>query len=283
MSKHGRRWGDVRSSIADSWLIVPVSPSQQRSEPEISWQERIKRYVGRLKSLCAPRGRRCIGSANPEPERTLPRISSLLWLAVLSYAGSCSRDSSKICTSKLKVSEVDWLIAAQRWLYGGMAESMRSTSDMHGLPSLIAIAFVFGTSHALMPGHGKSVLVSYHLGRRSRLVEGIATGVLLASTHVGIAILFVIAGVAVISRSLAAAGRAPAFQALSGALIARSAHICCSARSGHRHTGKFVMAGCSRSQRDWSHVPLPPLFSRTHWRKVSWLWVWQRWEECWPV
>ena len=115
---------------------------------------------------------------------------------------------------------MDWLIAAQRWLYGGMAESMRSTSDMHGLPSLIAIAFVFGTLHALMPGHGKSVLVSYHLGRRSRVVEGIATGVLLASTHVGIAIAFVIAGVAAISRSLAAAGRAPAFQALSGALIA---------------------------------------------------------------
>jgi nickel/cobalt transporter (NicO) family protein len=114
---------------------------------------------------------------------------------------------------------VDWLIAAQRWLYGGMAETMRSASDVNGLPYLMAMAFVFGIIHAFMPGHGKSVLVSYHLGRRSRLVEGIATGVLLASTHVGIAILFVLAGVAVISRSLAAAGRAPAFQALSAALI----------------------------------------------------------------
>lgn len=114
---------------------------------------------------------------------------------------------------------MDWLIAAQRWLYGGMAETMRSASDVNGLPYLMAMAFMFGIIHAFMPGHGKSVLVSYHLGRRSRLVEGIATGVLLASTHVGIAILFVFAGVAVISRSLAAAGRAPAFQALSAALI----------------------------------------------------------------
>jgi len=32
--------------------------------------------------------------------------------------------------------------------------------------------FVFGMVHALMPGHGKSVLVSYHLGRPSRLIEG---------------------------------------------------------------------------------------------------------------
>lgn len=115
---------------------------------------------------------------------------------------------------------MDWLIAAQRWLYGGMAETMRSASDVNGLPYLIVMAFVFGIIHAFMPGHGKSVLVSYHLGRRSRLVEGIATGVLLASTHVGIAIVFVLAGVAVISRSLAVAGRAPAFQIFSAALVA---------------------------------------------------------------
>ena len=115
---------------------------------------------------------------------------------------------------------VDWLIAAQRWLYGGLAETMRSASDLNGLPYLILMAFVFGMIHALMPGHGKSVLVSYHLGRRTRLVEGIATGFLLASTHVGIAIVLVLGGVAVISRSLAVAGRAPAFLIFSSALVA---------------------------------------------------------------
>lgn len=73
--------------------------------------------------------------------------------------------------------------------------------------------------HALMPGHGKSVLVSYHLGRQSRLIEGVATGTLLALTHVGIAVVLVLAGVAVISRSLAAGGRAPAFEVTSAGLI----------------------------------------------------------------
>jgi len=97
---------------------------------------------------------------------------------------------------------------------------MRSASDLKSLSYLMVMAFVFGILHAFMPGHGKSVLVSFHLGRRSRLAEGIATGFLLASTHVGIAIVFVLAGVAVISRSLAVAGRAPAFQIFSGALIA---------------------------------------------------------------
>lgn len=115
---------------------------------------------------------------------------------------------------------VDWLIAIQRWLYGGMAEGMRSTADLSGLPMLMAAAFLFGIVHAFMPGHGKIVLVSYHVGRSGRWLEGVATGALLAITHVGTAILFVLVGVAVISRSLAAGGRAPAFETLSAILIA---------------------------------------------------------------
>jgi ABC-type nickel/cobalt efflux system permease component RcnA len=79
----------------------------------------------------------------------------------------------------------------------------------------MAAAFVFGMAHALMPGHGKTVLVSYHLGRPSRVVEGVTTGALLALTHVGSAVVFVLAGVAVISRLLAAAGRASAFEMTS--------------------------------------------------------------------
>lgn len=70
-------------------------------------------------------------------------------------------------------SEMDWLVAVQRWLYGGMAESMHSTTSLNGLLALVALAFVFGVVHALMPGHGKSVLVSYHLGQPGRWSEGL--------------------------------------------------------------------------------------------------------------
>ena len=114
---------------------------------------------------------------------------------------------------------MDWLIAIQRWLYGGMSEGMKSTIDLSGLPALMAAGLLFGMVHALTPGHGKSVLVSYHLGRPGRLLDGVVTGTLLALTHVGMAIVLVLAGVAVISRSLAAGGRAPAFEAMSAALI----------------------------------------------------------------
>jgi nickel/cobalt exporter len=114
---------------------------------------------------------------------------------------------------------MDWLVALQKWLYGGMAEGMRSATDLTALPALVSLAFLFGIIHALMPGHGKSVLVSYHIGREGRWFDGLATGSLLALTHVGSAVILVLAGVAVISRSVAAGGRAPKFETASAVLI----------------------------------------------------------------
>lgn len=140
---------------------------------------------------------------------------------------------------------MDWLILLQRWLYGGMAESMRTTTDVTSLATLIGAAFVFGIVHAFMPGHGKTVLVSYHLGRPSRPVEGVLTGTLLALTHVGSAIIFVLAGVAVISRSLGAGGRAPAFELASAVMITLIGSFLVGKTmwvSGHQHSrdGKML-------------------------------------------
>ncbi len=114
---------------------------------------------------------------------------------------------------------MSWLIELQHWLYGGMAEGLKSAEQVSALPALLASAVLFGALHALMPGHGKSVLVSYHLGQPGRLRDGLLTGVILALTHIGSAVLLIMAGIAVISRSLAAGGRAPAFETASAALI----------------------------------------------------------------
>jgi nickel/cobalt transporter (NicO) family protein len=114
---------------------------------------------------------------------------------------------------------MDWLVATQKWLYGGMAESMRSATDLTALPVLVSLAFLFGIVHALMPGHGKSVLVSYHVGRDGRWFDGLVTGSVLALMHVGSAAILVLLGVAAISRSVAGGGRAPAFESASALLI----------------------------------------------------------------
>jgi|APThiThiocy_cv2_1041547.scaffolds.fasta_scaffold55925_2 ABC-type nickel/cobalt efflux system permease component RcnA len=103
-----------------------------------------------------------------------------------------------------------WLLAIQRWLYGGIWTNLETSVDVSGVLALLGGAFVFRVVHALIPGHGKAVLAFYHLGRPSRLLDDVVTGTLLALPHIGLAVFFVLAGVAVIGwqfarRSAAAA------------------------------------------------------------------------------
>jgi ABC-type nickel/cobalt efflux system permease component RcnA len=114
------------------------------------------------------------------------------------------------------------LVELQHWLYGGMASGLGDVAggDARAIVAAMAAAVLFGAIHALMPGHGKTVLISYHLGQPSKLMDGIANGAILALTHVGLALALVIAGFAVISRAFAYGGRTPQFETASGLLIA---------------------------------------------------------------
>ena len=91
--------------------------------------------------------------------------------------------------------------------------------ETRAIVAAMAAAILFGAVHALMPGHGKTVLVSYHLGQPAKLREGITNGAILALTHVGLALVLVLAGFAVISRAFAYGGRTPQFEVASGVLI----------------------------------------------------------------
>jgi len=70
-----------------------------------------------------------------------------------------------------------------------------------------------------MPGHGKTVLVSYFLGRPATVSTGLATSIVLVLTHVGSAILLVLTGFIIIQRTIGGVGRAPAFEIASAAFI----------------------------------------------------------------
>ena len=114
------------------------------------------------------------------------------------------------------------LFDMQRWLYGeaiGGVKTIAAGADPEKLTLAIAFAALFGLIHALMPGHGKSVIVSYYLGHPGRILGGVATSAILVLTHVGMAVTFVLAGYIVIERAFAAAGRAPAFNVASSVLI----------------------------------------------------------------
>ena len=68
------------------------------------------------------------------------------------------------------------LLSIQHWLYGGMSEGLGAVAggDPRAILWASAAAILFGAVHALMPGHGKTVLVSYHLGQEARPIEGFA-------------------------------------------------------------------------------------------------------------
>jgi nickel/cobalt transporter (NicO) family protein len=114
------------------------------------------------------------------------------------------------------------LIDAQHWLYGGSADGLKAvanSTDPIKLTAALAFAVLFGGVHALMPGHGKSVLMSYYLGRPGRIAGSVASSALLVLTHVGTAIVLVLTGFLVVQRTLAGAGRTPALETISSALI----------------------------------------------------------------
>jgi nickel/cobalt transporter (NicO) family protein len=114
------------------------------------------------------------------------------------------------------------LIGIQSWLHTGMASGLGEVAggDPRAIFAAMAAAVLFGAVHAMMPGHGKTVLVSYHLGQPSKLREGIANGAILTLTHVGLALVLVLAGFAVISRAFAQGGRTPQFEIASGVMVA---------------------------------------------------------------
>src|SRR5687768_6234822 len=117
---------------------------------------------------------------------------------------------------------MDTLITLQRWLYSGMASGLGDVAggDPKAITAAMLAAVLFGAVHALMPGHGKAVLISYHLGQRAKAREGLLNGAVLTLTHVGFALILVLAGFAVISRAFAYGGRTPQFEIASGIFIA---------------------------------------------------------------
>ncbi len=108
----------------------------------------------------------------------------------------------------------------QRWLYSGALEALNAlrTAGPAGVPPLIGMAFGFGMLHALLPGHGKSVLASHYAGE-GRLPGAVGSSAILIATHVGSAVLLVLGGFALLQRTIGGAGRAPMLELASQILI----------------------------------------------------------------
>jgi nickel/cobalt exporter len=108
----------------------------------------------------------------------------------------------------------------QRWLYAGAVDALNAlrTVGLAGLPALIGAAFGFGMLHALLPGHGKSILTSYYAGD-GRFLGALGSSTILIVTHVGSAVVIVLSGFAILQQTIGGAGRAPALEHASQFLI----------------------------------------------------------------
>jgi nickel/cobalt exporter len=79
------------------------------------------------------------------------------------------------------------LLTFQRETNRLIGQHMKAIRDGHtSVPLLIgmALAFAYGVVHALGPGHGKLVVVSYFLAREARIGRGLLMGLQIAVCHV---------------------------------------------------------------------------------------------------
>lgn len=88
----------------------------------------------------------------------------------------------------------DSLVASRPGFLGGMVDGIQDTFDeMIGERDLtlgvglaaIGLALVLGASHALLPGHGKTVMAAYIAGRQGSARDAVLVGVTVTATHTG--------------------------------------------------------------------------------------------------
>jgi ABC-type nickel/cobalt efflux system permease component RcnA len=143
-----------------------------------------------------------------------------------------------------------------------IAQHMRAIREGEGsLPLVIGagLAFLYGVLHALGPGHGKLVVVSYFLSREARIGRGLLMGLQIAIFHVISAIVVVALADLLLRRAF---GGAPAEVAgvrlFSYGLIASIGALMLAQairRSQQRRAGIVVADGCCGGHTGHGHRP----------------------------
>ncbi len=109
-------------------------------------------------------------------------------------------------TAKLWADIVQTISAWQRDLNRRLGLFLRNVSEggltAAGWLGLLGFSFSFGVLHAVLPGHRKSVLISYCVADRARMIHGIALGFLFAAMHAVSAVVIVYATVSLVEVSL---------------------------------------------------------------------------------
>lgn len=81
------------------------------------------------------------------------------------------------------------------------------------------MGIMFGSIHALTPGHGKIILASYLAGSRLRPLRGLAVSSALAAVHVFSAVLLALLAAPLVTRTIVGVGRAPLLEHFGRGLL----------------------------------------------------------------
>jgi ABC-type nickel/cobalt efflux system permease component RcnA len=82
----------------------------------------------------------------------------------------------------------------QKWMREEMiqfTDEVKANPMGSGFWSFLLLCMLYGMAHALGPGHGKSVVMSFFLGRRATWKQGVSMSLLITFTHVISAVLVV--------------------------------------------------------------------------------------------
>jgi nickel/cobalt transporter (NicO) family protein len=102
----------------------------------------------------------------------------------------------------------------------------------------IALALVLGASHAVLPGHGKTVMAAYIAGRQGSVRDAVVVGATVTGTHTGGVL--VLGTALTLSTSLAGESILGWLGVTSGALVAALGTGLLIAAVRHRRTGVFA-------------------------------------------
>ena len=153
------------------------------------------------------------------------------------------------------------LLTFQRDANRLIARHMKAIRDGRtSLPLLIgiALAFTYGVVHALGPGHGKLVVVSYFLAREARIGRGLLMGLQIAVCHVLSALVVVALADLLLRRAFGGAPAEVAGVRLASygliALIGLVMLAQAARRSRLRRAGLAVEGACCGHAHDHSHA-----------------------------
>jgi len=151
---------------------------------------------------------------------------------------------------------LEFLVGLQRGIHGtlsGDVAAFAATGDWLALLAVLPLGMLFGSIHALTPGHSKAVLAAYVVGSGMSPWKALGTAFDLSVTHIGSAVLLALVGTALVTRTIVGAGQAPALELTSRLLLVVIGVwlVVAAFRHRPRHRGEGAAVGSSLA---WRHA-----------------------------